>query len=243
MTLKGITPKEELSLSRSVNYKNTGFKPEISPVEVGKLLTKCIDSGNTVQELTDYFQYGYTKSINDLINIYKNCNENITQLIVFDEQPLYKRGIGYITFDTARILVKFDKNFQEELAVATVDYQFDRYDLEGMKQRMDRSGLAFSEVLKEFKERKNRPVVTTLIAFFLNPKVREIMSKSGGKKQFYKALESQDIKTLLKENKKNIVQAQCSETTYSLTISGGRLLKDFKDDIDIKIEENLLKNA
>ena len=73
MSLKGITPKEELSLSRSVNYKNTGFKPEISPYEVGKLLTKCIDSGNTVQELTDYFQYGYTKSINDLINIYKNC--------------------------------------------------------------------------------------------------------------------------------------------------------------------------
>ena len=34
------------------------------------------------------------------------------QLIVFDEQPLYKRGIGYITFDTARILVKFDKNIK-----------------------------------------------------------------------------------------------------------------------------------
>ena len=52
-----MTPKEELSLSRSVNYKNTGFKPEISPYEVGRLLTKCIDSGNTVQELTDFFQF------------------------------------------------------------------------------------------------------------------------------------------------------------------------------------------
>ena len=68
------------------------------------------------------------------------------------------------------------------------------------------------------------------------------MSESDGKKLFYKALESQDIKTLLKENNKNIVQAQCSETTYSLTISGGRLLKDFKDDIDMKIEKILLKN-
>ena len=48
------------------------------------------------------------------------------------------------------------------------------------------------------------------------------MSKSDGKKQFYKTLEISEIKTLLKENKKNIVQAQCSETTYSLTISGGK---------------------
>ncbi len=243
MSLKGISPKEELSLSRSVNYKNTGFKPEISPYEVGRLLTKCIDSGNTVQELTDYFQYGYTKSINDLINIYKKSNENIAHLIVFDEQELYKRGIGYITFDVARILVKFDKKHQEELAVATVDYQMDRYDLEGMKQRMDRSGLSFKEVLKEFKKRKEDPIVTTLLTFFLDKKVLNLMSSEKGKQVFYKTLEMPEIKTLLKENNKNIVQAQCSETTYSLTISGGKLTEEFKNSIDLTIERLLIENA
>jgi len=243
LSLKGITPKEELSLSRSVNYKNTGFKPEISPYEVGRLLTKCIDSGNTVQELTDFFQYGYTKSVNDLVNIYKKANENIAHLIVFDEQELYKRGIGYITFDVARILVKFDKKYQEELAIATVDYQMDRYDLEGMKQRMDRSGLPFKEVLKEFKKRKEDPVVTTLLTFFLDKKVLNLMSSEKGKKVFYKTLETSEIKTLFKENNKNIVQAQCSETTYSLTISGGKLTEEFKNSIDLTIERLLIENA
>jgi hypothetical protein len=243
LSLKGITPKEELSLSRSVNYKNTGFKPEISPYEVGRLLTKCIDSGNTVQELTDFFQYGYTKSVNDLINIYKNSNKNISHLIVFDEQELYKRGIGYITFDVARILVKFDKKYQEELAIATVDYQMDRYDLEGMKQRMDRSGLPFKEVLKEFKKRKEDPVVTTLLTFFLDKKVLNLMSSEKGKKVFYKTLETSEIKTLFKENNKNIVQAQCSEALYSLTISGGKLTKEFKNTVDLTIERILLENA
>ena len=243
MSLKGVTPKEELSLSRSVNYKNTGFKPEISPYEVGRLLTKCIDSGNTVQELTDFFQYGYTKSVNDLINIYKNSNENIAHLIVFDEQELYKKGIGYITFDVARILVKFDKKYQEELAIATVDYQMDRYDLEGMKQRMDRSGLPFKEVLKEFKKRKEDPVVTTLLTFFLDKKVLDLMSSEKGKKVFFETLEMPLIKTLFKENNKNIVQAQCSEALYSLTISGGKLTKEFKNTVDLTVERILLENA
>ena len=238
-----MTPKEELSLSRSVNYKNTGFKPEISPYEVGRLLTKCIDSGNTVQELTDFFQYGYTKSVNDLVNIYKNSNENITHLIVFDEQELYKKGIGYITFDVARILVKFDKKYQEELAIATVDYQMDRYDLEGMKQRMDRSGLPFKEVLKEFKKRKENPVVTTLLTFFLDKKVLDLMSSEKGKKVFYKTLEMPEIKNLFKENNKNIVQAQCSEALYSLTISGGKLTKEFRNIVDLTIERLLIENA
>lgn len=243
MSLKGITPKEELSLSRSVNYKTTGFKPDISPYEVGRLLTKCIDSGNTVQELTDYFQYGYTKSVNDLINIYKSSNENIAHLIVFDEQELYKRGIGYITFDVARILVKFDKQYQEELAITTVDYQMDRYDLEGMKQRMDRSGLPFKEVLEEFKKRKEDPVVTTLLAFFLDAKVTDLMMSEKGKKVFYEVLETPELKTLFKENNKNIVQAQCSKTTYSLTISGGKLTQEFKNTVDLTIERILLENA
>ena len=243
MSLKGVTPKEELSLSRSVNYKNTGFKPEISPYEVGRLLTKCIDSGNTVQELTDFFQYGYTKSVNDLINIYKNSNENIAHLIVFDEQELYKKGIGYITFDVARILVKFDKKYQEELAIATVDYQMDRYDLEGMKQRMDRSGLPFKEVLKEFKKRKEDPVVTTLLTFFLDKKVLDLMSSEKGKKVFFETLEMPLIKTLFKENNKNIVQAQCSEALYSLTISGGKLTKEFRNIVDLTIERLLIENA
>lgn len=238
-----MTPKEELSLSRSVNYKNTGFKPEISPYEVGRLLTKCIDSGNTVQELTDFFQYGYTKSVNDLVNIYKNLNENIAHLIVFDEQELYKRGIGYITFDVARILVKFNKKYQEELAIATVDYQMDRYDLEGIKQRMDRSGLPFKEVLKEFKKRKEDPVVTTLLTFFLDKKVLDLMSSEKGKKVFYKTLEMPEIKTLFKENNKNIVQAQCSEALYSLTISGGKLTKEFRNTVDLSIERLLIENA
>ena len=243
MSLKGISPKEELSLSRSVNYKNTGFKPEISPYEVGRLLTKCIDSGNTVQELTDFFQYGYTKSVNDLVNIYKKANENIAHLIVFDEQELYKRGIGYITFDVARILVKFDKKYQEELAIATVDYQMDRYDLEGMKQRMDRSGLPFKEVLKEFKKRKEDPVVTTLLTFFLDKKVLDLMSSEKGKKVFFETLEMPLIKTLFKENNKNIVQAQCSEALYSLTISGGKLTKEFRNIVDLTIERLLIENA
>jgi hypothetical protein len=238
-----VTPKEELSLSRSVNYKNTGFKPEISPYEVGRLLTKCIDSGNTVQELTDFFQYGYTKSVIDLVNIYKNSNENIAHLIVFDEQELYKRGIGYITFDVARILVKFDKKYQEELAIATVDFQMDRYDLEGMKQRMDRSGLPFKEVLKEFKKRKEDPVVTTLLTFFLDKKVLDLMSSEKGKKVFYKTLEMPEVKTLFKENNKNIVQAQCSEALYSLTISGGKLTKEFRNIVDLSIERLLIENA
>ena len=238
-----MTPKEELSLSRSVNYKNTGFKPEISPYEVGRLLTKCIDSGNTVQELTDFFQYGYTKSVNDLINIYKNSNENIAHLIVFDEQELYKKGIGYITFDVARILVKFDKKYQEELAIATVDYQMDRYDLEGMKQRMDRSGLPFKEVLKEFKKRKEDPVVTTLLTFFLDKKVLDLMSSEKGKKVFFETLEMPLIKTLFKENNKNIVQAQCSEALYSLTISGGKLTKEFRNIVDLTIDRLLIENA
>ena len=64
-----------------------------------------------------------------------------------------------------------------------------------------------------------------------------------GKKQFYKALESQELKLFFKENKKNIVQAQCSETTYSLTISGGKLTKEFKNSIDLTIERLLLENA
>tara|TARA_B100001094_G_C18080347_1_gene744834 strand:+ start:232 stop:963 length:732 start_codon:yes stop_codon:yes gene_type:complete len=243
LSLKGVTPKEELSLSRSVNYKNTGFKPEISPYEVGRLLTKCIDSGNTVQELTDFFQYGYTKSVIDLVNIYKNSNENIAHLIVFDEQELYKRGIGYITFDVARILVKFDKKYQEELAIATVDFQMDRYDLEGMKQRMDRSGLPFKEVLKEFKKRKEDPVVTTLLTFFLDKKVLDLMSSEKGKKVFYKTLEMPEVKTLFKENNKNIVQAQCSEALYSLTISGGKLTKEFRNIVDLSIERLLIENA
>lgn len=243
MTLKGVTPTEELSLSRSVNYKNTGFKPEISPYEVGRLLTKCIENGNTVQELTEYFHYGYTKSVNDLINIYKSSNQNIAHLIVFDEQPLYKRGIGYITFDVARILVKFDKEHQELLALATIDYQFDRYDLEGIKQRMDRSGLPFTEVLEEFKKRKEAPIVSTLISIFVNDKVIKHMSSEKGKKDFYNSLESREVKNLLKEYNKNIVQAQCSSNTYSLTISGGKLTKDFKNTIDVTIERILLEHV
>ena len=52
-----------------------------------------------------------------------------------------------------------------------------------------------------------------------------------------------EIKTLLKENNKNIVQAQCSETTYSLTISGGKLTEEFKNSIDLTIERLLIENA
>ena len=119
----------------------------------------------------------------------------------------------------------------------------DRYDLEGMKQRMDRSGLSFKEILKEFKKRKEDPIVTTLLAFFLDKKVLDLMSSEKGKKVFYNTLEMPEIKTLLKENKKNIVQAQCSETTYSLTISGGKLTEEFKNSIDLTMERLLLENV
>jgi hypothetical protein len=112
-----------------------------------------------------------------------------------------------------------------------------------MKQRMDRSGLPFKEVLKEFKKRKEDPVVTTLLTFFLDKKVLDLMSSEKGKKVFYKTLEMPEVKTLFKENNKNIVQAQCSEALYSLTISGGKLTKEFRNIVDLSIERLLIENA
>ena len=242
MKLKGLSPKEELSLSRSINTRNTGFKPELSPVEVGQYLNKCIESGNTIKELTEYFGYIHTKSINEFIIIYKNLNKNIAHLVVFADQDQYKKGLNYITYDKARIIAKYNEKFQEKLALATIDYQFSRYDLEGISQRMERSKLPFEEVLEEFKKRKEAPIVTTLIAFFLNKQVLELMSTKTGVKKFYKVLESTEVIELLKQNKKRIVQAKCSSSTYSLTISGGMLDDDFKNDIDYKVEKLLLKN-
>ena len=243
MKLKGLTPKEELLLSRSVNTRNTGFIPEISPVEVGNLLNKCIENGSSVQDLTDYFGYIHTKTINEFLSIYENLNENISHLVVFADQKLYKRGLNYITYDKARIIAKFDSKFQETLALATIDYQFSRYDLEGIKQRMHRTGLSFKEVLNEFKKRKEKPIVTTLLTFFLDKKVLKLMSSEKGQDTFYKVLESDSINSLFKNNNRRIVQAKCSSSTYSLTISGGILSNKFKNDIDLTVERLLLESA
>lgn len=243
MEIKGITPKELLALSRSLNTRNTGFKPELSPVECGELLSKCVKVGNTVRELSDYFGYIHTKSINEFITIYKKINKNISHLIVFAEQDQYKRGLKYITYDKARIIAKYDNEDQESLAIATIDYGFSRYDLEGIKQRMERSGLSFKAVLDEFKKRKDAPIVTTLISFFLNDNVLKIMATEKGSKIFYKALESKAIINLFKENNKKLIQAKCSPSTYSLTISGGILTNEFKNNIDIEIEKSLLEHV
>tara|TARA_A100001011_G_scaffold170559_1_gene179449 strand:- start:5291 stop:6022 length:732 start_codon:yes stop_codon:yes gene_type:complete len=239
MSLPGLTEKEVLKLSRSLRTQDTEFIPELTPVEAGELLQKSIDNGSNIKELSDYFGFSHTKMPSEMIKISNDLNKELRHLVFFARMPLYKRGIGYLTFDLARQIAKHDKKNQNDLALATIDYKLKRIDLEGIRQRMDRSGLPFNTVLDEFKNRKGSNVVTTLIGAFLDKKVIEIMKTSKKDTVFYKVLETDSLKKFLLENNKTILQAVCNESNYSLSISGNKLTKKFKNELDLLIEKEI----
>ena len=239
MSLPGLTAKEVLKLSRSLRTQDTGFVPEVNPVEAGELLEKSISNGASLKELSDYFGFSHTKMPSEMINIYKKLDKNLRHLVFFARQPMYKRGLGYLTFDKARIISGHDIKNQKDLALATIDYRFKRIDLEGIRQRLKRSGLPFNEVLEEFKKRQGTSLVTTLIGTFFDKKVIEIMKTPTRNSTFYKALDSDRATDLLEKNNKVIVQAVCNENTYSITLSGDKLTTKFKNDLDILIEQEI----
>ena len=108
---------------------------------------------------------------------------------------MYKRGLGYLTFDLARVIASHEINNQKELALTAIDYRFKRVDLEGIRQRMDRSGLSLKEVIEEFKKRQGATtLITTLIGGFFDKKVLDIMKSSKKKKFFIKFLIVQKLK-------------------------------------------------
>ena len=179
----------------------------------------------------------------EMINIYKKLDKNLRHLVFFARQPMYKRGLGYLTFDKARIISGHDIKNQKDLALATIDYRFKRIDLEGIRQRLKRSGLPFNEVLGEFKKRQGTSLVTTLIGTFFDKKVIEIMKTPTRNITFYKALDSDRVTGLLEKNNKVIVQAVCNENTYSITLSGDKLTTKFKNDLDILIEQEIINES
>ena len=239
MSLPGLTAKEVLKLSRSLRTQDTRFIPEVNPVEAGELLEKSISNGANLKELSDYFGFSHTKMPSEMINIYKKLDKDLRHLVFFARQPMYKRGLGYLTFDKARIIAGHDIKNQKNLALATIDYRFRRIDLEGIRQRLNRSGLPFNEVLEEFKKRQGTNLVTTLIGAFFDKKVIEIMKTPTRDSTFYKALDSDRVTSLLDTNSKVIVQAVCNESTYSITLSGDKLTTKFKNDLDILIEQEI----
>tara|TARA_Y100000816_G_C26101962_1_gene584323 strand:+ start:1665 stop:2402 length:738 start_codon:yes stop_codon:yes gene_type:complete len=240
MSLPGLTNKEVLKLSRSLRTQDTKFIPELSPVEAGELLNKSISKGSSLKELSEYFGFSHTKMVSEMIKIYKNLDKELRHLVYFSRQPMYKRGLGYLTFDLARVIASHEINNQKELALTAIDYRFKRVDLEGIRQRMDRSGLSLREVIEEFKKRQGATtLITTLIGGFFDKKVLDIMKSSKKEKIFYKVLDSSKVKSLLSKNNKVIVQAVCNATNYSLTISGDKLTNKFKNDLDILIEEEI----
>ncbi len=239
MSLPGLTAKEVLKLSRSLNTQDTKFIPEVSPVEAGELLAKSISNGSSLKDLSAYFGFSHTKMVSEMIKIYQNLDKDLRHLVFFARQPMYKKGLGYLTFDLARIIANHDLKNQKKLAIATIDYKFRRIDLEGIRQRIDRSGLSFTKVLEEFKKRKGVSVVTTLVGSFIDKKVSDTMNTKEGKNIFYNVLESNKVQTFLNENKKVIVQAVCNSNNYSITLSGDKLSDKFKNDIDLLIEKQI----
>ena len=124
------------------------------------MLNKSISKGSSLKELSEYFGFSNTKMVSEMIKIYKNLDKELRHLVYFSRQPMYKRGLGYLTFDLARVIASHEINNQKELALTAIDYRFKRVDLEGIRQRMDRSGLSLKEVIEEFKKRQG---ATTLI--------------------------------------------------------------------------------
>ena len=239
MSLPGLSAKEVLKLSRSLRTQDTDFVPELSPVEAGELLEKSISKGSSLKELSEYFGFSHTKMPGEMIKIYKKLDKELRHLVFFAKQPMYKRGLGYLTFDLARIIASHDLKNQKNLAIATIDYRFKRVDLEGIRQRIERSGLPFNKVLEEFKNRQGSTMVTTLIAAFLDKKVIKIMKTSKRNAIFYKALKSDSINSFLDKNNKVIVQAVCNESNYSISLSGDKLTDKFKNDLDLLIEKEI----
>jgi hypothetical protein len=239
MSLPGLTEKEVLKLSRSLRTQDTGFVPELSPVEAGELLEKSLSNGASLKELSDYFGFSHSKMPSEMIKIYKKLDKDLRHLVLFAKYPTYKRGLGYLTFDLARIIAGHDIKDQKDLALATIDYRFKRIDLEGIRQRLKRSALPFNQVLDEFKNRQGSRVVTTLISAFLDKKVIGIMKTSKRNEIFYKVLGSKNVKNLLDKNSKVIVQAICNENNYSISLSGEKLTNKFKNDLDVLIEKEI----
>lgn len=240
MPLAGLSQKEILQVSRSLGTQNTNYIPELTPVEVGEKLTKSKEAGSKLKDLSETFKVNISV-ISEHISIFENLNSSLFHHVYYSKQDEYSKA-GKVGYDKARIIARFPKKMQEKVLLSTLDNGFTRADIQSVKQLLDRSGRKLPSILQEIVDRKGLQIVTSFIGFISDKKTQDYLTnftQLERNKILDQIINKKNINDLFRSEGKKPLSSSCGEKSYTITIPGKYLSRDFKDQLDRKINKGL----
>jgi hypothetical protein len=239
MSLPGLSATESLSLQRSVGTQNTGFIPELTPVESGEYINRSLNSGATSKDIAEWCGLeAHSKMPNEFKNLFLHLEENLHHLICSG----VNKKLGQVPFDRARIISTFPQKHQEQILFATLEYNFTRRDIQGIKQKMERSDMKIKEIIKEMADRKGQNLVVNFFVYIHDKKFKEKINntiQTYRDKLFANVLEDRELLDIISNHRKKIINGTLGKKHYSLLITGNNLSVDLKKQIEKRIEDLL----
>ena len=239
MSLPGLSSVESLSLQRSVGTNNSGFVPELSPVESGEYINRSLNSGASSTEIAEWCGLeASSKMPNEFKNLFLNLEINLHHFVCngVDKKP------GQVTFDRARIISTIPQKYQEQILLATLEHNFTRIDIQGIKQKMDRSDMDIKEIIKEMADRKGENLVVNFFVYIHDKKFKAKINntlQNDRNKVFANVLEDKELLGIISSHRKKIISGTLGKTHYSLLITGSNLSIDLKKQIETRVEKIL----
>lgn len=241
MSLPGLTEKESLNLQRSVGSQNSEYRTALTPTESGEYIFRSLNSGATNKEIAQYCNLEpNSKMVNEHKNLFLKLDDKLHQFVAYSDN---KRP-GQIVFDRARIISQFDKKYQEIIIVATIEHNFNRTNLEGIKQKLERSDMRIEEIVKEMAERKGQNLVVNFFSYIHDKKFREKLKNTVQIQRdmmFNEVLRDNKLKEIVKNEQKKILSGTLGKSHYSILITGSSLSIDTKKQIEERIENLIYK--
>lgn len=241
MSLPGLTEKESLKLQRSVGSQNSEYKTALTPTESGEYILRSQKAGASNKEIAQYCNLEPTsKMVNEHKNLYLNLDSKLHQFVAYSDS----KKPGQIVFDRARIISQFDKKYQELIIFSTIEHNFNRTNLEGIKQKLERSNMDIKEIVKEMAERKGQNLVVNFFSYIHDKKFRQKLSstfQSDRDKIFSQVLKDKMLEEIVKKDQKKILSGTLGKSHYSLLITGSSLSVKTKKLIEERIEKIIYK--
>ena len=239
MSLPGLSPTEALNLQRSVGSQNSEFKTVLTPIESGEYIIRSLEAGATYKEIALWCNLSEkSRMIQDHKNLILKLEKKLRHFVAYGDN----RSQGQITFDAARFITSFDKGLQEQLVTAVIEYRFTKTELEGIRQKIERSDIKIQDAIKEMAERKGENLVVNFFVYIHDKKFKETLKNTTQDKRnklFSPILVDKKILDIVSSNGKKIIGGTLGQTHYSLLITGNNLSRDLKKQIETRIEEIL----
>ena len=226
MSLKGLSKEELFELKRSIGNNKSGYDPALGPKEVAAILEKAERCGNSTKEISNFLNLKTIESGITMITrtkrLFKKLHSELHEKVVYkSHSSKNKSKSGYISFQSAVELSRFDKDEQIDVFNHVVKNKFSKENIKTLIHYTKTAKMSLEDAVEKLKSDKGISSFQTVST--------EINLKELNEKIYQ--LKQEERNRLFKDILKNYLNDQVKEIhlgvfTYSFTfLSEGEKIK------------------